>query len=90
MWTFKIIIVLSTYLVMAKPSDELVPTLPQMGAFPYGVYSGFINMTKTDRSIHYLLVESQNDPVNDPLIIWTNGGPGCSSLIGFATENGPF
>lgn len=40
--------------------------------------------------IFYWFVEAQKDPDNAPLILWTNGGPGCSGLAGFFTENGPF
>ena len=52
-------------------------------------FSGYIPVGES-KQIHYWFVESMNDPLKDPLTFWTNGGPGCSGLIGFLTEQGPF
>jgi hypothetical protein len=43
---------------------------------------------RSERSLFYYLVLSERDPATDPVVIWLNGGPGCSSFDGFVYGNG--
>ena len=75
----------------AAPEADRVTSLPEMGNFDtYPVYSGYVDIPNTTKMMHYLFVESQNDPSTDPVLIWFNGGPGCSSMLGWAQEHGPW
>lgn len=56
----------------------------------FGLYSGMIPITGTQKSLHYVAALSQNDWSKDPVIVWFNGGPGCSSMIGWTQEHGPY
>eukprot|EP01084_Bolivina_argentea_P284338 487290_1 len=52
-------------------------------------YSGYL-LANNNREIHYWFIESEYTPHNNPVFIWTNGGPGCSGMDGLLTEHGPW
>jgi len=46
---------------------------------------------EASKKIHYMFFESQSEtPGDDPLLLWLNGGPGCSSMFSAFYGNGPF
>eukprot|EP00076_Gallus_gallus_P028299 XP_015151901.2 lysosomal protective protein isoform X2 [Gallus gallus] len=64
-----------------------LPGLPKQPSFRH--FSGHLCIGPTQR-LHYWFVEAQNNPQGSPLVLWLNGGPGCSSMEGFLKEHGPF
>ncbi|KAG5364639.1 Carboxypeptidase Y [Yarrowia sp. E02] len=52
-------------------------------------YTGYLTANETGEHFFYWTVESRNDPATDPVILWLQGGPGCSSMTGLLYENGP-
>jgi len=59
--------------------------------FPKQFFSGYIQVNKQfDANLFYYFVPSQSRPATDPVILWLQGGPGCSSMFGCFVENGPF
>jgi carboxypeptidase C (cathepsin A) len=62
-----------------------LPDYPFKGRF----YSGYLDLNDALKKYHYLFVEAAHDPASKPLVLWLNGGPGCSSMLGWIQENGP-
>ncbi|SNX86992.1 related to PRC1 - carboxypeptidase y, serine-type protease [Melanopsichium pennsylvanicum] len=52
-------------------------------------WSGYIDTAYGGKSLWFYFFESRSNPSNDPVILWTNGGPGCSSSLGLFMELGP-
>uniref|UniRef100_A0A4W5M375 Carboxypeptidase n=1 Tax=Hucho hucho TaxID=62062 RepID=A0A4W5M375_9TELE len=77
-------------LTWADYAPDEVTELPGMSFKPnYRQWSGYLKASP-GKFLHYWFVTSQRDPLKDPVVLWLNGGPGCSSLDGFLSENGPF
>ncbi|KAL0092456.1 Alpha/Beta hydrolase protein [Phycomyces blakesleeanus] len=52
-------------------------------------YSGYIDNLETDDHFFFWFFESRTLPKSDPTVLWLNGGPGCSSMMGLWMELGP-
>nr|CAB3457279.1 unnamed protein product [Digitaria exilis] len=76
----------------SKEADRVLGLPGQPPRVNFQQYSGYVTVNQAHgRELFYYFVESPYDAESKPLILWLNGGPGCSSLgFGAMKELGPF
>lgn len=90
----------SSVVVSAAPLEDLVEHLPSYGRPPTPHFSGYLDASagcdlKTNGPVcklHYWLAlsdEKVKHPKDAPVVLWLNGGPGSSSILGLLQEVGP-
>ncbi|XP_042455344.1 serine carboxypeptidase-like 45 [Zingiber officinale] len=82
---------------VCSPSElehqDKISKLPGQPQVTFQQFSGYVTVDQQKkRALFYYFAEAEMDPSSTkPLVIWLNGGPGCSSLgVGAFSENGPF
>ncbi|XP_016514330.1 serine carboxypeptidase II-2 [Nicotiana tabacum] len=78
--------------VVQKQLDK-VSKLPGQGFnVNFENYAGYVTVNEeSERALFYWFFEAVDEPSSKPLVLWLNGGPGCSSIAyGLAEELGPF
>ncbi|KAF7836098.1 serine carboxypeptidase-like 40 [Senna tora] len=77
--------------LLMKEKDRIWK-LPGQPKVRFSQYGGYVSVDEeAGRAFFYYFVEAQRNKDSLPLLIWLNGGPGCSSLAyGAMQELGPF
>lgn len=71
----------------AAIAADQVTNLPGFGTPVSDMYSGYLSIPG-GKHLHYVFTASLNSPATAPVLLWLNGGPGCSSMEGFMEELG--
>ncbi|CAL5191882.1 unnamed protein product [Lathyrus oleraceus] len=85
-------IFLTFVLTHSAPKGSLITNVPGFnGSLPSKHYGGYVTIDKSHgKNLYYYFVQSEGNSSKDPIVLWLNGGPGCSSFDGFVFEHGPF
>ncbi|GMR33248.1 hypothetical protein PMAYCL1PPCAC_03443 [Pristionchus mayeri] len=76
---------------LAEPAEDLITDpLPKLQEeLNFRQFAGYLDVAE-EKKLFYWYTETQGDATQDPVLLWLNGGPGCSSLQGLLLELGPF
>ncbi|XP_021807909.1 serine carboxypeptidase-like 45 [Prunus avium] len=74
------------------PEADKITSLPGQPQVSFQQYAGYVTVDENQqRALFYYFVEAETDAASKPLVLWLNGGPGCSSVgAGAFIEHGPF
>ncbi|KAM3733863.1 hypothetical protein ACB098_11G170700 [Castanea mollissima] len=71
--------------------EDRIERLPGQPYVNFSQYGGYVTVNKSaGRALYYYFVEAHHSKNSLPLLLWLNGGPGCSSFTGALVELGPF
>ncbi|XP_020586813.1 serine carboxypeptidase II-3-like [Phalaenopsis equestris] len=75
-----------------READKIEKLPGQPEDVKFDQYSGYVTVDPMKgRALFYYFVEAPQDSGSKPLVLWLNGGPGCSSIgAGAMQELGPF
>ncbi|CAN1223612.1 Serine carboxypeptidase 24 [Linum grandiflorum] len=77
-----------------EQEHDRISSLPGQPPVTFSQFSGYVTVNQEHgRALFYWLTEapSSSSPASKPLLLWLNGGPGCSSVAyGASEEIGPF
>ena len=85
-----------TLAFVAGANAQRITSLPGLSKLPpFAMSAGYVNYTSpsfgTLHSTFHWIVESAGNPAVDPILFWSNGGPGVSCVVpqGIASDADP-